>query len=112
MKLEGEPPLWRPLSIYRWAQPCTLWELVSTWYLPRWTWRLVSWLRNPRGEFAYLRRYHQRPKVGGYLMYHDEGPYKVLARDGDDFTVESPHGPMSVSWMNCCDPVKGRKETR
>lgn len=42
-----------------------------------------------------------RATVGQQVLYHDEGPYRVVAVNGDEITLETG---ATVSFLNCCDP--------
>lgn len=69
-------------------------------------WRTRSWVRHPRRSYLDWRHARRCPQVGGQVLWHYEGPYEIVSKDGDDLMLRKPTGEVfGASWYACCDPV-------
>lgn len=104
-KLPGEPPRWPVRPHYEFYSPDGVWDYIVACYIPVPVYRVWNRVRHPKQHYYRWKFDRQKPKVGGQVLYHYEGPYTVLEVDGDDLWIDGPHGRQVVSWSNCCDPV-------
>jgi hypothetical protein len=71
----------------------------------------MSWSRWVTHPIARWRWYKHSvldfPKVGEYVTYHDDGPYRVVNIDEyRDLDLDINDEIVNVNWNHCCGKVK------